>query len=104
MSGFPPTETVRGRVLGALLRGEHLSGLDCWQRFGSSRLSGHIHALRRLGWPIDAVERSVTTSDAGRPASVAFYGFPAYAIAEAGEEGRRYAAEAAQVEIERRAA
>lgn len=101
---FPPAETVRGRVLGVLLRREPLSSLDCWWRFGSSRLSGHIHALRRLGWPVDTAERTVTTSDAGRPASVAFYCLPTNAITDAGEEGQRYAAECARVELERRAA
>jgi len=101
---YPPPETVRGRVLGSLLRGERMTSLDCWRRFGSSRLSGHVHVLRGLGWPIQTEESTVTTSDAGRPATVAFYSLAATAIAEAGEEGQRYAAEAAAVELERRAA
>ncbi len=95
---FPPSQTVRGRVLGALLRGQAITGLDCWRRFGSSRLSAHIHALRGLGWPIEAVGRTVTTSDAGRPATVAYYSLAADALAEAGEAGLRYAAKAAAIE------
>lgn len=101
---YPPPETVRGRVLGSLLRGERLTGLDCWRRFGSSRLSAHIHVLRALGWPIDTTERTVTTSDAGRPATVAFYSLAADTIAEAGEAGQRFAEQCQRVEHERRAA
>lgn len=101
---YPPPETVRGRVLGSLLRGERLSSLDCWRRFGSSRLSGHIHVLRALGWPIDTTERTVTTSDAGRPATVAFYSLAADTIAEAGAAGQRFAEQCQRIEVERRAA
>lgn len=101
---YPPPETVRGRVLGSLLRGERMTGLDCWRRFGSSRLSGHVHVLRGLGWPIQTEESTVTTSDAGRPASVAFYSLNADSIGEAGEEGQRYAEQCLRVEQERRAA
>lgn len=101
---YPPPETVRGRVLGSLLRGERMTSLDCWRRFGSSRLSGHVHVLRGLGWPIQTEESTVTTSDAGRPATVAFYSLAATAIAEAGEEGQTFAAQCQRVELERRAA
>jgi len=101
---YPPPETVRGRVLGSLLRGECMTGLDCWRRFGSSRLSGHVHVLRGLGWPIQTEENTVTTSDAGRPATVAFYSLNADSIAEAGEEGQTFAEECLRVELERRAA
>ena len=101
---YPAAEAVKGRVLGALLRGELLTHLDCWRRFGSSRLSHHVWALRRLGWPVQMFETTVRTSDAGRPAQIGEYYLNADSIGEAGEEGQRYAAEAAAVELERRAA
>ncbi|GIK45991.1 MAG: hypothetical protein BroJett012_18940 [Betaproteobacteria bacterium] len=101
---YPAAEAVKGRVLGALLRGELLTHLDCWRRFGSSRLSHHVWALRRLGWPVQMMETTVRTSDAGRPAQIGRYYLTSDSIGEAGEEGQRYAAEAAAVELERRAA
>ena len=49
---------------------ERLTHLDCWRRFGSARLSHHIYMLRGIGWPVQMIEETVTTSDAGRPASI----------------------------------
>jgi hypothetical protein len=68
---FPPSHTVKGRVLGALLRGERLTHLDCWRRFGSSRLSHHVYCARRSGWPVGMLEEDVKTSDADRTATTA---------------------------------
>lgn len=101
---YPAAEAVKGRVLGALLRGELLTHLDCWCRFGSSRLAHHVHVLRRAGWPVKSMETIVRTSDAGRPATIAEYFLDRSVIEEAGDAGQRYAAEAAAVELERRAA
>jgi len=101
---YPAASAVKGRVLGALLRGDLLTHLDCWQRFGSSRLAHHVHVLRRAGWPVKSMETIVRTSDAGRPAVIAEYFLNHSTIAEAGEAGQRYAAETAAVERERRAA
>lgn len=101
---LPSPRTVRGRVLGALLRGEHLTHWDCWRRFGSSRLSGHIHPLRRRNWSIDMLEKDVTTSDAGRAATIGVYSLSQETIADAGERGQRYAEECARIEAERREA
>lgn len=101
---YPAASAVKGRVLGALLRGEFLTHLDCWRRFGSSRLSHHVWALRRLGWPVMMLETTVRTSDAGRAAQIGEYYLNADTIAEAGEEGRRYAEQCQRVELERRAA
>jgi hypothetical protein len=50
------------------------------------------------------METSVRTADAGRPAMIGEYYLNADTIAEAGEAGQRYAAEASRIEIERRAA
>lgn len=101
---YPSPETVKGRVLGAFLRGERLTHKDCWLRFGSSRLSHHVYELRRAGWLVLMDEINVTTSDGGRTATIGIYSLPADAIASAGEAGQDYAAECQRVERERRAA
>ena len=100
---FPDPETVKGRCLGAMLRGERITHLDCWKRFGSARLSHHAYILRGTGWPVEMVEQTVTTSDAGRPASIGIYFLNPNTIAAAGDAGREYADECARVEVERRA-
>ena len=101
---YPQTHSVKGRVLGALLRRERLTHLDCWRRFGSARLSHHIYALRGIGWNVQMIEATVTTSDAGRPATIGVYFFTDQTIADAGRRGEGYAEETARVEAERRAA
>lgn len=101
---YPDAHTVKGRTLGALLRGERLTHLDCWRRFGSARLSHHIYCLRRIGWNVPMLEETVTTTDAGRPAIIGVYYLDADVIRAAGEPGQRYADECARVEQERRAA
>jgi hypothetical protein len=101
---YPDPHSVKGRTLGALLRGENLTHFDCWRRFGSARLSHHIYMLRKDGWQIKMIEDDVKTSDADRTASIGIYWLSDQAINAAGENGRIYAAEAARIEIERRAA
>jgi hypothetical protein len=101
---YPSSQTVIGRVLGALLRGEQLTHKDAWLRFGSSRLSHHAWQLRKDGWPVLMEWLDVTTSDAGRKAEIGVYSLPANAITEAGERAQKYAAECLRVERERRAA
>lgn len=105
---YPSTATVYGRVLGALLRGERLTHLDCLRRFGSSRLSHHIYSLRgeksKSGWPIDMIEVTVTTTDAGRRAVIGEYFLPSEIIAAEGEIGHQYSVECAKVELVRRVA
>jgi len=101
---YPEPPSVKGRVLGALLRGERLTHLDCWRRFGSSRLAHHVHMLRRHGWPVQMAEIMVRTSDAGRPATIGEYYLNANTIAEAGDAGQNYAFSCLRVELERRAA
>ena len=99
---YPSPSSVKGRVLGARLRGEHLTHWDCWQRFGSARLSHHEYMLRGLDWPIQMTEETMSTSDAGRPATIGAYFLTPDVIAEAGERGQKYAAECARIETERR--
>jgi len=100
---FPDPYSVKGRVLGALLRGERLTHLDCWRRFGSSRLSHHVYCARRSGWPVGMLEEDVKTSDADRTATIGVYFLEPEAIHETGERGQRYAALTARIEAERRA-
>ena len=88
---YPTPKSVKGRVLAALLTGAELTHLDCWERFGSSRLAHHAFILRGAGWPIQTVERSVPTSD-GRLAAIAYYALPAATIDQAGEAGAAYIA------------
>lgn len=96
---FPGPLSVKGRVLAALLAGEELTHLDCWQRFCSSRLAHHIHKLRQADWPIVANERPVDTAD-GRQAVIAFYSLPPSAILAAGDAGAQFvAAVAAAYEV-----
>ena len=101
---FPAPASVKGRVLGALLRREELTHLDCWRRFGSSRLAHHVLVLRKAGWPVRMVESEVKTSDAGRQATIGRYSLPVDAIDGAGEPGTQYAAVTARIEAERRVA
>jgi len=88
---FPAPRSVKGRVLAALLAGQELTHLDCWERFGSSRLAHHAYMLRGAGWPLRSDERPVPTSD-GRQAVIAFYSLPAGAIDAAGEAGSQFVA------------
>lgn len=104
---FPDPETVKGRTLGALLRGDRLTSNDCLFRFGSARLSHHVYVLRGgksgCGWPIEIDEEVVETSDAHRKATIGVYYLSEQAIRAAGERGQNYAKECARIESERRA-
>lgn len=100
---FPNPDTVKGRVLGTLLAGEHITGLDCLYRFGGMRLSSAIHSLRHeCGWPIIEVDVEVVTADGGRKAIVGSYHIPLEVIEQFGEQGQKYAEECARVNAERR--
>lgn len=100
---YPSPESVIGRVLGAMLRGERLTGKDCWLRFGSSRLAGHICQLGKEGWPVERIDIGVTTSDAHRRATIAEYWLSPKAIQAAGGLGQQFAQRAKLAELRRRA-
>lgn len=87
---YPRPNSVKGRCLAALLRGERLTHKDVWLRFGSSRLAHHTWDLKRDGWLISTSDQTVTTSD-GRKSIIAVYALSTDAIAAAGELGRQYA-------------
>lgn len=80
------------RILAALLSGRRVTHLDCWREFGSARLSAHVFALRRLGWPVEREDIFVPTSDGQRRALIGVFRLPAGDIAAAGERGRAFAA------------
>ena len=101
---YPDPHSVKGRVLGALLSGQHITHLDCWHRFGSARLAHHVYKLRGIGWPVEMIDTKVKTRDAGRAATIGVYQLLPAEIAAAGEQGQLYAAEAAKIEAERRSA
>lgn len=87
---YPCPDSVKGRVLAALLRGARMTHRDCWLRFGSSRLSHHVFKLRGAGWKIRCVDIPVTTSD-GRAQIIGQYHLDDDDIAKAGERGQHYA-------------
>ncbi|HZW86425.1 MAG TPA: hypothetical protein VFF41_03085 [Gallionella sp.] len=99
---YPDPASVKGRTLGAFLRGQRITHLDCWKRFGSARLSHHVYILRGTGWPVQMVEQTVTTSDAGRSATIGVYFLDPEVIVFAGEPGQSYAEHCARIEAERR--
>lgn len=101
---YPDPHTVFGRVLGAHLAGHRLTVADSLRRFGHDRLADSEFKLRRLGWPIRSIRKSVATTDGGREASVSEYFLDQEAIVAAGECGQEYAAECARINAERRAA
>lgn len=101
---YPNPQTVRGRILGALLRRDKLTQQDALRRFSNFRLAADVEQLKRYGWAIQTELVKVSTRDAGRRAEVGQYHMMEEAIAVAGERGQQYAAECAIVEAERRAA
>ncbi len=100
---YPSIESVRGRILGSLLRGEQLTQNDTLRRFSDFRLAPKVEALRRSGWEIVTEMIDVGTRDAGRRSRVARYQLCGEAIEAAGDVGRQYAAAALAAEILRRA-
>lgn len=101
---YPDPETVFGRVLGAHLSGDRLTVADSLHRFGHDRLSDSEFKLKRLGWPIKSIRKSVKTTDGGREAHVAEYYLDAETIVAAGERGHHYAATCERINAERRRA
>ena len=68
----PKPDSVRGRILAALIAGRSLTSLDAWREFGGSRLAADIHALRGMGFAIISAETPVECRE-GRTARVASY-------------------------------
>lgn len=101
---YPAPNTVRGRILGRFLRGQKLTNKDTWLAMSASRLPADVHVLCSRGWNIHSERIEVTTADAGRKAHPSRYWLDQQDIADAGEEGQRFAESAHQAEIKRRAA
>lgn len=98
---YPKHESVRGRILGAMLRGDSLTQQDALKRFSNFRLAADVEVLRKRGWSINTEMVDVTTRDAGRKSEVGRYSIPADAIEASGDEGRQFAESARQAEIAR---
>lgn len=101
---YPGAESVRGRILGALLRGDRLTQQDTLRRFSDFRLAAQVEALRKSGWAIVTAMIDVGTRDAGRKTEVARYHLTDEAIQAEGEIGRQFAAQALAAELRRRGA
>lgn len=102
--GYPRASSVRGRILGALLRQERLTSGEVWRRFGGSRLAADVDALERAGWIIERDDLNVTTSDGGRVATVRRYWLSGNSIGKAGDIGRAFGDWTQRIEFLRRAA
>lgn len=99
---YPPHKSVRGRVLGRLLRGRMMTNGDVWRELSASRLAATIYQLRReFGWDIRSHRIRVRTRDNGRDALIAEYWIDAEQRNDAGELGRKYAAQTAALEERR---
>lgn len=101
---YPAPGSVAGRVLGALLRSEPMTGKACWLLFGSSRLAHHIWFLRENGWPIHSQRVEVATSDHDRKAHIAEYWIEPADIVATGKQGWEFAEATRYVEMARKAA
>jgi hypothetical protein len=68
----PAAGSIKRQILETLRAGEHLTSLEAWMWFGTSRLASLIHQLRCEGWQIDSEIIEVETAN-GRRAHVAQY-------------------------------
>ena len=69
---WPKPGTARAYVLGALQAGYALTAQDAYRECGAMRLAAIVYALRRMGWPIVAVDTTVPCRE-GRSARVSRY-------------------------------
>lgn len=88
---YPPADSVRGRVLGRLIRGSLLTSGDVWRELSSSRLASTIHQLKGFGWLIHSHRITVRTRDSGRDARISEYWLDSAQRKTIGDEGRNYA-------------
>lgn len=88
---YPPAHSVRGRVLGRLLRGSILTSGDVWRELSASRLAATIYQLRHeFGWDIHSHRIRVRTRDNGRDALISEYWLDSRQRREIGEEGKKF--------------
>lgn len=99
---FPACESVRGRVLGRLLRGRMMTNGDVWRELSASRLAATVYQLRHeFGWDIRSHRIRVRTRDNGRDALISEYWIDAEQRNLAGERGQKYAAQTVALEERR---
>ena len=93
--GLFPTQrnTVRAEVLARLINGEVLTGMNAVFSSSTTRLAAVVHALRTsYRWPIESVEKVVSTND-GRTAEISAYLLPSpIAMAAMTRGGAEYCA------------
>lgn len=88
---YPPADSVRGRVLGRLLRGSILTSGDVWRELSASRLAATIYQLRHdFGWDIHSHRIRVRTRDNGRDALISEYWLDSQQRRAIGEEGKTF--------------
>lgn len=68
----PQPGSLRAQILASLRAGRSLTSMDAWRELGVSRLAADVHALRRMGWPIEGREVLVPCRS-GSPARVTSY-------------------------------
>ena len=90
---YPDPRYLPGRVLKQLLTGRRFTHRDSWLELGHSRLADSIWKLRKMGWPIQITEKTVSTSDSGRSATIGIYWLLPETIEAEGATGQRYASE-----------
>ncbi len=101
---YPKHHSVRGRILGAMLRRERFTSGDALRRFGGSRLAADVDALEQSGWMFAHDNINVKTSDNGRVATVRRYWLTDQSITKAGDRGREYSELTREIELMRRVA
>ena len=73
LGAWPKPESLEGRFLARLMRGEEMTSGDWLRDVHSMRLATEAHELRELGWSVKTRLVPVTTADRGRRATVASY-------------------------------
>lgn len=101
---YPSQSILPGRVLARLLTGRQYTHNDAQRELSHSRLADSVWKLRKLGWPVMMVVKTVSTSDNVRLAEIGIYYLDEETIAGVGKSSQRYAADCLRRESERRAA
>lgn len=101
---YPPADTVHGQALAAFLQGEAITTLAARPRLHTTTLTQAVQKLRRAGWPVVTERITVETAGVERLAHIGRYSLLQDTIERAGERGRQFVEECAEVAAERWAA
>jgi hypothetical protein len=72
---YPNKNTLAGKCLSRMLKGETLNHANFINDTGSWRLAAVVHILKNLGWPIVSYEASAPTADSPNR-YISFYFLP----------------------------